>query len=71
MHAPNGDKDEMEKLLSYATLEDVFNPSEGKDKLLLGEFNAKIGRKQCYRNTVGIYNLHATSNDNSSKLIEI
>lgn len=30
-----------------------------------------IGRKQCYKNAIEIYNLHATSNDNRSKLIEM
>lgn len=67
--APTAEKDKIKKELFYATLEDVFNTSEAQVRLILGDFNAKIGREQCYRNTVGVYSLHATSNDNESKLI--
>jgi len=70
VHAPTEDKDEIEKELFYATLEDVFNTSVGQVRLILGNFNAKIGKEQFHRSTVGIYSLHATSNDNGSKLID-
>jgi hypothetical protein len=44
VHAPTEDKDEMEKELFYATLEDVFNTLVGQVRLILGDFNAKIRR---------------------------
>jgi len=70
VHAPTEDKDEIEKELFYATLEDVFNTSVGQVRLILGDFNAKIVREPIYRNIIGIHSLHATSNDNGSKLID-
>lgn len=39
-------------------------------RLILGDFHTKIGKEQCYRNTVGIHSLYATSNENGSKLID-
>jgi len=43
---PTEDKYEIEKELFYATVEDVFNTSEGQIRLILGNFNAKIGKEQ-------------------------
>jgi len=62
VQAPTKDKDEIEKELFYATLVDVFNTSMSQVRLILGGFNAKIGREQCYKNTVGIHSMHAISN---------
>jgi len=59
VHTSTEDKDEIEKELFYATLEDVFNTSVGQVRLILEDFNAKIGREPCYRNTVGNHSLHA------------
>lgn len=53
-HAPTEDKDEEEKELFYATLEDTFNLSKGDIRLVLDDFNAKIGREECYKSTIGI-----------------
>jgi hypothetical protein len=34
-------------------------------KILLGDFNAKEGRKNVFRPTIGNENLHEDNNDNS------
>jgi len=69
-HAPTEDKNEEEKELFYATLEDTFSMSKGDIKLVLGDFNAKIGREECHKSTIGNYSLHSSTNDNGTKLID-
>jgi len=69
-HAPTEDKDEEEKELFYATLEDTFNLSKGDIRLILGDFNAKIGRVECYKSIIRNHSLHVNTNDNGIKLID-
>jgi len=69
-HAPTEDKNEEEKERFYATLADTFSMSKSDIKLVLGDFNAKIGREECYKSTIGNYSLHSSTNDNGTKLID-
>jgi len=41
----------------------------GDVKIVLGDFNAKIGREALYRTVFGTHSLHEASNDNGMKLI--
>jgi len=70
VHAPTEDKEEEEKEMFYAALEDTFNQSKGGIRLVLGDLNAKIGHEEVYRSTIGSYSLHTNTNDNSIKLID-
>lgn len=70
VYAPTEDKEENHKEIFYATLENVLSTSRDQVKLIMGNLNAKIGKKQCYRNIIGNYSLHATSNNNETKLID-
>lgn len=70
VHAPTKDKEEEEKDMFYAALEDTFNQSKGDIRLVLGDFNAKIGREEVYRSTIGSHSLHTNTNDNGIKLID-
>jgi len=69
-HAPTEEKDEDQKDLFYATLTDVFAPPTSSIKIVLGDFNAKLGREICDRNVVGNHRLHENKNDNGAKLID-
>lgn len=70
VHAHTEDKDEEEKEIFYVTLEDVLSTSRGQAKLITKNLNVNIGREQCYRNIIGNYSLHITSNNNRIKLID-
>src|SRR6201990_3259786 len=38
--------------------------------IILGDFNAKVGREVFYRPMIGKYSLHQTSNDNGTRVID-
>jgi hypothetical protein len=38
-------------------------------KILLGDFNAKVGRKNIFKPTVGTESLHQDSNDNCVRIV--
>ena len=38
-------------------------------KIVLDDFNAKVGREDIFRPTIGKYNLHKESNDNGVRVI--
>ena len=38
-------------------------------KILLGDFNAKVGRENIFKPTIGNENLHQDSNDNGIRLV--
>ncbi|XP_008179988.1 craniofacial development protein 2-like [Acyrthosiphon pisum] len=70
VHAPTDDMEEEEKEMFYAALEDTFNQSIEDIRLVLGDFNAKIGREEVYRSTIGSHIPHTNTNDNGIKLID-
>lgn len=69
VHEPTDEKDEEEKELFYAILENVYKSVKGNIILVLGEFNAKIGRERYYRAIIGNHILREISNDNGTKLV--
>ena len=68
-HAPTKEKDDEEKEEFYSTLEDVMDTSVGDVKIVLGDFNAKIGKEALYRAVAGAHSLHEITNNNGMKLI--
>lgn len=71
VYAPTEDKDNEEKELFYEKLVEVYDGAPKRDiKMILGDFNAKVGREVYYRPTIGKYSLHDTSNDNGTRLID-
>jgi hypothetical protein len=38
-------------------------------KILLGDFNAKVGREEIFKTTIGIESLHEISNDNGVRVV--
>ena len=64
VHAPSEDKSDDSKDSFYEELEQVFNNfSKYHTKILLGDFNAKVERKDIFKLTIGNDSLHQNSND--------
>ncbi|KAJ4441103.1 hypothetical protein ANN_10953 [Periplaneta americana] len=64
-HAPAEEKDDHIKDSFYEELEHTFDQlSRYHMKILLGDFNAKVGREDIFKPTIGKESLHVSSNDN-------
>jgi exonuclease III len=56
----------------YEILESVFHKfSKYHTKILLGDFNAKAGREDIFKLTIGNETLQEMSNDNGDRLVNI
>jgi hypothetical protein len=56
----------------YEELEHVFNKFLKYDmNILLGDLNAKVGREDIFKPTIGNESLHEISNDNGVRLIHL
>ena len=63
--------EEEEKDEFYTKMEEEINKVQRHDvKMILGDLNAKIGREELYRSTIGKESLHEDSNDNGLRLID-
>lgn len=68
-HAPTKDREEDVKNIFYENLDNVCDlKPTSKVKILLRDFNAKIGQDIIYRPS-GIHGLHRLSNDNGTRLV--
>ena len=66
VHAPS----EESKDSFYEELEQVFYQFPNYHmKILLGDFNAKVGREIIFKPTIGQESLHQDSNDNGVRLV--
>ncbi|XP_025413934.1 craniofacial development protein 2-like [Sipha flava] len=69
-YAPTEDKEDEVKDIFYENSENECDQiPTNKVKILLGDFNAKIGQEVEYRPTIGKESLHKTSNDNGTRLV--
>jgi hypothetical protein len=65
VHAATEDKTDDVKDNHYEKLEDVFDKFlKYHSAILLGAFNAKVGREGIFKPTIGNGSLHEISNDN-------
>ena len=65
MHAPSEDKNDDSKDSFYEELEQVFDHfPRYRMKILLGDFNVKVGRENIFKTIIGNDSLHQDSNDN-------
>jgi endonuclease/exonuclease/phosphatase family metal-dependent hydrolase len=70
VHAPTEDKTDDVKDSFYEELERVFNKfPKYHTKILLGDFNAKVGREDIFKPTIGNESLHEIINDNEVRLV--
>jgi exonuclease III len=72
VHAPREDKADDVKDRFYDELECVFDKfPKYRMKVLLGDFNAKIGREDIFKPTIGNESVHEISNDNGVRLVNL
>jgi exonuclease III len=70
VHAPTEDKDDDIKDSIYEELEQVFDRFPRYHmKILLGDFNAKVGREDIFKPIIGNESLHEASNDNGVRVV--
>jgi hypothetical protein len=70
VHAPTVDKDNIIKDSFYEELEQVFDQfSRYHMKILIGDFNAKVGREDIFKPIIGNESLHEASNDNGVRVV--
>jgi hypothetical protein len=70
VHAPTEDKTDDVRDSFYEELERVFDKfPKYHTKVLLGDFNAKVGRENIFKPTIGNTSLHENSNDNGVRLV--
>jgi hypothetical protein len=70
VHAPTEDTDDVIKDSFYEELEQVFDQFPRYHmKILLRDFNAKVGREYIFKRVIGNENLHEASNDNGVRVV--
>jgi hypothetical protein len=70
VHAPTEDKDDVTEESFYKQLEHVFDQFPRDHlKILLGDFNAKVGREDIFKPVIGNESLHEASNDNRVRVV--
>jgi hypothetical protein len=70
VHAPTEDKDDDIKDSFYEELDQVFDQFPRYHmKNLLGDFNAKVGKEDIFKPTVGNDSLHEATNDNGVRVV--
>jgi len=70
VHAPCKEKNDEAKDSFYEELEQVFDHfPKYQMKILLGDFNAKVGRENVFKPIIGNESLHQHSNDNGVRIV--
>jgi exonuclease III len=70
VYVPTEDKDDDIKGSFYKELEQVFDQFPRYNmKILVGDFNAKVGREDIFKPIIGNESLHEASNDNRIRVV--
>lgn len=70
VHAPHNEADDADKDAYYEKLGKTYHELPAHDiKLVIGDFNAKVGKEEVFRPTIGKYSLHETTNENGQRMI--
>jgi len=71
VHAPTNEKTEEIKEEFYNLLEQNINQIANSDiKIILGDFNAKVGKENIYKHIIGDESLHNETNNNGIRMIQ-
>jgi len=72
VHGRSEEKSDNSKDSFYEELEQVFyHFPKYHMKILLGDFNAKVGRDNIFKPTIGDESLHQDSNDNGVRILHL
>jgi len=72
VHAPSEEKSDDSKGNFYEELEQVFDHfPKYHMKIVLGDLNVKVGRKNTFKSTIGNEILHQDSNDNGARIVNL
>jgi len=70
-HAPTEEKASEEKDEFYENLEHTLNETpRSRIRIVLGDFNAKLGKENIFRATIGNHSLHDITSKNGLRLID-
>jgi hypothetical protein len=70
VHAPSKDKCDDSKDSSYERVEQVFDHfSRYYIQIILGDFNANLGREDLFKPTIGNESIHHDINDNEFRIL--
>lgn len=70
VHAPTEEKDEEEKEIFYDQLDRALAAIPSSDmKIVLGDFNAQVGKETVFMPTIGKNSLHSKTNENGVRMI--
>lgn len=70
VHALSEEKEEENKDIWYEQLEKEYDRLHKHDiKILMGDWNAKIGKEDMYKRTVGNHSKHENTNENGQRVI--
>lgn len=69
-YAPTDDAEEIRKDTFYDQLDAALDQCPKHDaKIIIGDFNAKVGRESVYRGVIGLHSLHTKTTDNGVRMI--
>jgi endonuclease/exonuclease/phosphatase family metal-dependent hydrolase len=68
VHTPTEEKEEREKEEFYECLEETYQKIQKYDLIIMGDFNAKIGKEEYQKKAAGKYSIHDISNENENIL---
>lgn len=71
VHAPTNDASDDIKEEFYEKLREAYRKCPKHDaKIIMGDLNAKLGREEEFRPTIGRWSLHANTNENGFRLLD-
>jgi hypothetical protein len=72
VHAPTEDKDDVKKDNFYEELEQVFDQFPRYHmKILIGDFNAKVGREDIFKPIIAYESLREANDDNGIRVVNL